>query len=114
MRIFGLAAHWLLLGLLLGLLLAAASNPVGWAHYYDSEREWKLAAHLKAVERCDQRDPRTPDQRRRCEELHMLVFLWGLERGIENPSLDQYLANAPEGEATCVDILVDAEACRQD
>lgn len=105
MRVMGPALLWLFL---------AAASPVGWEHHYDSEREWKLQAHLKAVERCDNRDPHSPDARRRCEELQTLVFLWGLERGIANPSLDQYLANAPEGEATCVDILVDAEACRQD
>jgi hypothetical protein len=81
-----------------------------WADRYETEQDWRLAAHLQAVAHCDRHlqalDPQRIEQqiravgirpfgtalRDRCEALYEHVFEWGLAGGIEAPEVEDYLA----------------------
>lgn len=80
----------------------------GWEHYFDSEREWRLEAHRRAVATCDailsETDPvrleqrlldvgvRAADENARggCQRRQEAVYLWGLAVGRPDPSPAAY------------------------
>jgi hypothetical protein len=108
-----------------------ASTP--WAARYDSEDEWRLDAHLKAVAYCDETLPElTPEEldrrleaasfhpfgrdlRSRCEELYEEVFRWGLvQPELETFTVEDYVAYrdaAPPEQRGCTGRLAIDSSC---
>jgi hypothetical protein len=101
-------------------LRSSAAPP--WAGRYDSEQEWHLAAHVRAVSHCDAnlarmtaesvaRDlatigirPLGTETRDRCEQLYTHLFEWGLARGNAAPNVAAYLryrAELPAEQRVC-------------
>lgn len=84
----------------------AAREP--WRERYDSRREWRLDAHIEAVDHCDRNldalsdarldelldeagvHPLGSSPRDRCEALYEPVYEWALARGIDSPSVEAY------------------------
>jgi hypothetical protein len=103
-----------------------------WSAHYDSEFDWRLDAHLRAVRHCDQRledlDAAAIDAalrmiglvplgsalRDRCEALYEVIYEWGLARGTEQPAREDFFAYRdaqPAGERICFGRLALANRC---
>lgn len=103
-----------------------------WAQYYASEDEWRLDAHLSSVAHCDAGladltaeelnrqlamadfHPFGKALRDRCEELYEEIFRWGLARGMEAPTVEEYAeyqAGLPPEQRTCKGRLALASTC---
>ncbi len=103
-----------------------------WSSHYDSEFDWRLDAHLRAVRVCDQRlqdmdaavveealrmiglRPPGNQLRDRCEALYEVVYEWGLLRGAQQPALDDFFAYReaqPDAERICFGRLALANHC---
>lgn len=113
-------------------LAAGPARREPWTEHYDSAHEWRLDAHLKAVDHCDrhldaltgERVARQLEQagvqpigtslRDRCEELYEPVYLWGLARGMAEPTVEAYVAHrrALPREARCTGQLALEAVCR--
>lgn len=111
---------------------ADAAAP-SWSEHYETRDAWQLDAHLRAVDRCDRIldalsadelqsqleaanvQPYGRDRRSRCEELHEEVFGWGLARGIDAPTVEDYadyLAALPPEQRKCSGRLALGAVCR--
>jgi hypothetical protein len=111
----------------------ATTQAPPWAQRYDTQDEWRLDAHIRAVAHCDanladltperlegqiaavELRPFGRDLRSRCEELYEEVFKWGLAMGLDAPTVEAYAehrAALPAEERTCPGRLALAAACR--
>jgi hypothetical protein len=105
-----------------------------WAGRFASEQEWHLAAHLRAVRRCDANlasmtaasvgeqlesiglRAQNDDTRDRCEQLYTHIYEWGLARGEAEPTVQayaRYRAALPAEQRTCSGQLAWDAACRR-
>ncbi len=111
-----------------------ARGPAPWAGRFASEQEWHLAAHLRAVSRCDANlasmtaasvgaelesiglRAQDDDARDRCEQLYTHLYEWGLARGEEEPTVQAYVryrAALPPEQRTCSGQLAWDATCRR-
>jgi hypothetical protein len=105
-----------------------------WAGRFENEQAWHLAAHLRAVSRCDANlasmtaasaaadlesiglralDEETRD---RCEQLYTHLYEWGLARGEAEPTVQayaRYRAALPLEQRTCSGQLAWDATCRR-
>lgn len=109
-----------------------AASRAPWQAHYESEQDWHLDAHLRAVEHCDGSledlsleqvdrqleqagiNPIGDSLRDRCEELYEPVFRWGLARGDTQPTAEEYIeyrASLPRARR-CTGQLALAARCR--
>jgi hypothetical protein len=105
-----------------------------WAGRFASEQEWHLAAHLRAVSRCDANlagmtaasvgaelesvglRAQHDDVRDRCEQLYTHLYEWGLARGEAEPTVQayaRYRAALPPEQRTCSGQLAWDASCRR-
>ena len=111
-----------------------SSRAPQWAGRYESAQAWHLDAHLRGVRYCDANlasmtaesvaaqlesiglRPLDDDLRDRCEQLYTHVFEWGLARGLENPTFQEYVehrASLPAEQRTCSGQLAREASCRR-
>jgi hypothetical protein len=111
-----------------------ARGAAPWAGRFESEQAWHLAAHLRAVSRCDANlasmtaasvaaelesiglRARDEDTRDRCEQLYTQVYEWGLARGEAEPTVQayaRYRAALPPAQRTCSGQLAWDATCRR-
>lgn len=105
-----------------------------WMGRFESEQAWHLAAHLRAVSRCDANlasmttasvaaelesvglRALDDDARDRCEQLYTHIYEWGLARGDPEPTVQAYAryraALSPE-QRTCSGQLAWDATCRR-
>jgi hypothetical protein len=104
-----------------------------WAGRFESEQAWHLAAHLRAVSRCDANlanmtaasvaaelesiglRVQDDDTRDRCEQLYTHLYEWGLARGEAEPTVQAYVryrAALPPEQRTCSGQLAWDATCR--
>lgn len=105
-----------------------------WAGRYESEQAWHLAAHLRAVSRCDANlasmtatgvaaelesiglRPLNDDTRDRCEQLYTHLYEWALARGDAEPAVadyQRYRAALPPEQRHCSGQLARDATCRR-
>jgi hypothetical protein len=101
-------------------LRSAVTQP--WAGRYDTEQDWHLDAHLRAVGHCDANlatmtsmsvgaqleavglRPLDADTRDRCEQLFTHIYEWALVRPGVEPTVEAYVryrASLPPEQRTC-------------
>jgi hypothetical protein len=105
-----------------------------WSGRYESEQAWHLAAHLRAVARCDANlasmtpasvgaelesiglRPLSDDTRDRCEQLYTHLYEWSLARGDAEPTVaefQRYRAALPPEQRRCSGQLARDATCRR-